>query len=119
QANILAMNLGIEASSVDEPRLTAIAEDIRGLAERASEAAKTVCAKARDVADAVERGSNAADQAGREWDAMSIYLNALREQVSAIDHGAAKDAEAIVALRSRITALVGESGQQTCRLDGL
>ena len=119
QANILAMNLGIEASSVDEPRLTAIAEDIRDLAERASEAAKTVCARARDVADAVDRGSNAADQAGREWDAMSIYLNALREQISAIDHGAAKDAEAIVALRSRITALVGESGQQTCRLDGL
>jgi methyl-accepting chemotaxis protein len=112
QANMLAVNLGIEASTLGEPRLTAIAEELRDVAAQASGAAILISAHARETAEAAECSSKAGKQAGREWDAMSVYMTALREHIEALGPVTAAKSGAVAAISEKIAVLVSASKDQ-------
>ncbi|WP_117191803.1 methyl-accepting chemotaxis protein [Rhizobium terrae] len=128
EANMLAVNAGIGASEPGDEsgRFKVVAEEIRDLAERAAEAAKEISGLSRKSAEATELGSKSVERAGREWDAMSVYLDALRDCLDAVAASSAKEIEAIAGIRATALAIsragrdhAGRIEMLTAKMDGI
>lgn len=121
QANMLALNAGIEAAhwSGAENEFKTVAEEIRGLAERAAEAAKEISGLSRRSAEAAELGGRSVAKAGGELDAMTIYADALQGHMEALATSSGKEIEAVAAVRTTMTTLARASRDQIGALDAL
>lgn len=121
QANMLALNAGIEAahSGDAENDFRTVAEEIRGLAERAAEAAKEISGLSRKSAEAAELGGRSVEKVGGELAAMTIYADALQGQAEALAASSGKEIEAAAAVRTAMTTLAKASRDQVGALDVL
>ncbi|UIK04200.1 methyl-accepting chemotaxis protein [Neorhizobium galegae] len=121
QANMLALNAGLEAAHPGEAEIDfkTVAEEIRGLAERAAEAAKEISGLSRRSAEAAELGGKSVEKAGGELDAMTIYADALHGHVAALAAGSGQEIEAVAAVRTTMTTLARASRDQIGALDAL
>lgn len=121
QANMLALNAGVEAAHSGEAEVDfkTVAEEIRGLAERAVEAAKEISGLSRKSAEAAELGGKSVEKAGGELDAMTIYADAVDRHVAALAASSGKELEAITAVRTTMTTLAKASRDQIGALDAL
>lgn len=121
QANMLALNTGLEAARSGEAEndLKTVAEEIRGLAERAAEAAKEISGLSRRSAEAAELGGKSVEKAGQELDAMTIYADALHGHVTALAASSGTEIEAVAATRTTMMTLAKASRDQIGALDAL
>ena len=119
QANMLALNAGLGAAHPGEAEIKTVAEEIRGLAERAAEAAKEISGLSRKSAEAAELGSKSVEKAAGELDAMTIYADALHGHVAALAASSGKEIEAVAAVRTTMTTLARASRNQIGALDAL
>lgn len=123
EANLLAMNIGIEAAHHDGQTMRGIsgspAENIRSLAERAATAAKDISMLSRQSADAAEQGSQSIGRAEAEIDAMSVYMDALSGHLETIAASSSTEIEKVASIRLSVLALAKNGHDQSIVLEKL
>jgi len=123
EANMLAMNVGIDSASREKQRAGSaagtLAANIRSLAERAAETAKEISLLSRQSTDAAERSCKAIGKAESELDAMAIYVNAIKGHLDTLAASSSTEIEKIAAIRLSMLALAGSGREQSIALETL
>ena len=107
QTNLLALNAGVEAARAGEAGrgFAVVAAEVRGLAQRSSEAAMEIKALIGASAEQVGRGVDLVGKAGQALNSIVGRVNEISELVSGITEGAVEQSTGLAEINIGVTQL--------------
>ncbi len=107
QTNLLALNAGVEAARAGEAGrgFAVVAAEVRGLAQRSSEAAMEIKALIGASAEQVGRGVDLVGKAGQALNSIFGRVNEISELVSGITEGAVEQSTGLAEINIGVTQL--------------
>lgn len=107
QTNILALNAGVEAARAGEAGrgFAVVASEVRGLAERASDAARQIGQLVDAASQEVRAGVQLVEKSGGTLDSVVEKVSAILELIGNITTGAEDQANGVVEINSAMSEL--------------
>ncbi|MEM9250055.1 MAG: methyl-accepting chemotaxis protein [Pseudomonadota bacterium] len=107
QTNLLALNAGVEAARAGEHGrgFAVVATEVRGLAQRASDAAGEINTLITATREQIGAGVKEVGEAGRALNGIIEFIEAMSEQISTISSSATEQATTVTEISSAVSSL--------------